>query len=565
MPDFAYHPRMSTDHRRRSHDVTDGFRRAPARAMLRAVGLKDEDFSKPQVAVATSWNQVTPCNYHLDKLAVHAQNGANAAGAVSLIFNTIAVSDGIAMGHEGMRASLVSRENIADAYELVMHAERFDGSVTIAGCDKSLPGMLMGAARLDLPSCFLYGGTIMPGKFRGKDVNIQDVFEAVGAVARGTMSEEDLHELEKEACPGAGSCGGMFTANTMATIAEAIGMAPIGSSSAPATHVRRSEWAVKAGELAVQAVELELNPRRIMTKKAFENAIMAVNASGGSTNAVLHLLAIAHEADVNLDLDDFNRLAKMTPHIADLKPGGQYVMADLDKVGGVPVILKELLDAGLLHGDELTITGQTMAEALAEAPNADGTIVHPFSNPVHADGGLLVLRGTAAPGGGVVKVASTGIREFRGPARVFSGEEAAMDAVVDGKINDGDVIVIRDEGPIGGPGMREMLGVTGAVMGAGMGETVALITDGRFSGATRGFCIGHVCPESVEGGPIGLMQEGDIININVAELRLDLEVDEAELAKRRAVYVRPEPKYVRGALHKYAKLEGPASFGAVLD
>ena len=554
-----------TDYRSRSRDVTEGFRRAPARAMLRAVGLNEEDFSKPQVAVAASWNQVTPCNYHLDRLAVEAQKGANAAGAVSLIFNTIAVSDGIAMGHEGMRASLVSRENIADAYELVMHAERFDGSVTIAGCDKSLPGMLMGAARLDLPSCFLYGGTIMPGKFRGKDVNIQDVFEAVGAVARGTMSETDLLELEKVACPGSGSCGGMFTANTMATIAEAIGMAPIGSSSAPATSTRRSEWAVQAGTIAVRAVELELTPRRIMTKKAFENAIMAVNASGGSTNAVLHLLAIAHEAHVDLSLDDFNRIAARTPHIADLKPGGQYVMADLDKVGGVPVILKELLDAGLLHGDELTITGQTMAEALADAPSADGMIVHPFSNPMHTDGGLLVLRGTAAPLGAVVKVASTGIREFRGPARVFSGEEAAMNAVVDGEIKDGDVIVIRDEGPRGGPGMREMLGVTGAAMGAGLGETIALITDGRFSGATRGFCIGHVCPESVDGGPIGLIENGDIISISTSEHRLDLEVDSAELERRRAHYVMPEPKYTRGALAKYAKLVGSASTGAVLD
>ncbi len=556
---------MSNDPRQKSRDVTEGFRRAPARAMLRAVGFTDEDFSKSQVAVCTSWNQVTPCNYHLDKLAVEAQKGANAAGAVSLIFNTIAVSDGIAMGHEGMRASLVSRENIADAYELVMHAERFDGAVTIAGCDKSLPGMLMGMARLNLPGCFLYGGTIMPGRFRGKDVNIQDVFEAVGAVARGTMSEEDLLELEKEACPGAGSCGGMFTANTMATIGEAIGMAPIGSSSAPATSDRRREWAQRAGEIAVAAVEQGLMPRQIMTKQAFENAIMAVNASGGSTNAVLHLLAIAHECEVDLTLEDFNRIAAKTPHIADLKPGGQYVMADLDKVGGVPAILKELLDAGLLHGDALTATGQTMAEALADAPNADGTIVHPFSSPVHADGGLLVLRGTAAPLGGVVKVASTGIREFRGPARVFSGEEAAMDAVVEGRIKDGDVIVIRDEGPIGGPGMREMLGVTGAVMGAGLGETVALITDGRFSGATRGFCIGHVCPESVEGGPIGLMVEGDIININVAEHRLDLEVDEAELERRRAEYQRPEPKYKRGVLHKYAMLVGPACHGAVTD
>ncbi|MFM7693295.1 MAG: dihydroxy-acid dehydratase, partial [Actinomycetota bacterium] len=392
-----------------------------------AVGLTDEDFEKPQMAVATSWNQVTPCNYHLDKLAVDAQQGVNEAGAVALIFNTIAVSDGIAMGHEGMRASLVSRENIADSYELVMHAERFDGAVAIAGCDKSLPGMLMGLARLDLPGCFLYGGTIMPGKFRGKDVNIQDVFEAVGAVARGTMSEEDLLELEKEACPGAGSCGGMFTANTMASIGEAIGMAPIGSSSAPATHERRHEWARRAGAIAVNAVEQNLTPRRIMTKEAFENAIMVVNAGGGSTNAVLHLMAIAHECGVDLQLEDFNRIAARTPHIADLKPGGQYVMADLDKVGGVPVMLKELLDAGLLHGDTLTVTGQTMAEALADAPNADGTIVRPMSDPVHTDGGLIVLRGTAAPEGGVVKVASTGIRQFRGPARVFSGEEAAMD------------------------------------------------------------------------------------------------------------------------------------------
>ncbi len=545
--------------------MTEGYRRAPARAMLRAVGMTDDDVQRPQVAIASSWNQVTPCNLHLDRLATAAQEGASEAGAFSLVFTTIAVSDGISMGHEGMRASLVSRETIADSVELVMHAERFDASVTIAGCDKSLPGMLMAQARLDLPSVFLYGGTIMPGRFRGRDVNIQDVFEAVGQVSRGQMTEAELLELERVACPGEGSCGGMFTANTMATAAEALGMALPGSSSAPATSDRRTDWARRAGAAAVRALELGLTPRRIMTRQAFENAIAAVNALGGSTNAALHLLAIAHEAGVDLSYEDFNRIARRTPHIADLKPGGRFVMADLDKVGGPPVVLRALLEAGLLHGDALTITGRTMAEELADAPAPDEVIVYPVSKPIHLDGGLVVLHGSLAPDGAVMKVAATAGRTFRGPARVFDREEAAMDAVVEGRIQPGDVIVIRDEGPKGGPGMREMLGVTGAVAGAGLGESCVLITDGRFSGATRGFCIGHVCPESVEGGPIGLVAEGDLIEVDVEGLRIDLLVDDAELARRRAAYVRPAPRYTRGALAKYARLVGPASRGAVLD
>jgi dihydroxy-acid dehydratase len=549
--------------RPRSRDVTEGFRRAPARAMLRAVGFQEEDFGKPQVAIASSWNQVTPCNLHLDRLAVAAQEAANAAGAISLIFTTIAVSDGISMGHEGMRASLVSREAIADSCELVMHAERLDGSVNIAGCDKSLPGMLMAQARLDLPSVFLYGGTIMPGRLRGRDLNIQDVFEAVGAVARGSMTVAELTEIEQHACPGAGSCGGMFTANTMATAAEALGMALPGSSSAPAISDARIDWARRSGEAVVGLLEKGITPRQIMTKTAFENAIAAVNACGGSTNAVLHLLAIAHEARVDLTLDDFNRIGKRTPHLADLKPGGQYVMADLHRVGGTQPILKELLDAGLIDGDALTVTGRTMGEELEDVGSVDGTIVHPIDRPVHTDGGLSVLRGSLAPNGAVVKVAATQQRSFRGPARVFSSEEEAMDAVVEGRIVAGDCIVIRDEGPRGGPGMREMLGVTGAVTGAGLGETCCLVTDGRFSGATRGFCIGHVCPESVEGGPIGLVADGDIIVVDVENHQLDLEVDDAELARRRADWSPREPRYTSGVLAKYAKLVGPAEFGAV--
>jgi dihydroxy-acid dehydratase len=533
--------------------------------MLRAVGLGEDEFSKHQIGIASSWNQVTPCNYHLDKLAYAAQEGVRDAGAVGLIFTTIAVSDAISMGHEGMRASLVSREVIADSVELVMHAERLDGSVTIAGCDKSLPGMLMAAARLDLASVFVYGGTIMPGRVRGRDVNIQDVFEAVGGVSSGATSTAELAELERHACPGAGSCAGMFTANTMAAAAEAIGMSLPGSAAPPAVSGERLQVARRSGEAAVRLAENGLTARKIMTREAFENAIVTVNACGGSTNAVLHLLAIAHEARVDLTIDDFNRIGKRVPHLADLKPAGRFVMADVYRVGGIPVVMKELLDAGLLHGDALTVSGRTMAEELADAPGPDGTVLHARDDALHEGGGLAVLRGSLAPDGAVLKVAATNSRRFEGPAKVFDEEKDAMDAVTSGGIAKGDVIVIRNEGPRGGPGMREMLGVTAAVHGAGLGDHVALVTDGRFSGATRNLCVGHVAPESVGGGPIGLVRDGDRILIDLEALRLDLDVPETVLAERRAGYAAPDPRYPTGALGRYAKLVGSASAGAILD
>ncbi|MEX2324914.1 MAG: dihydroxy-acid dehydratase [Nitriliruptoraceae bacterium] len=554
------------DPKHRSRDVTDGFERAPARAMLRAIGMTDEDWGKPQVGVVSSWNEVTPCNLPLDRLAKQAKLGVREAGGYPIEFVTIAVSDGISMGHEGMRASLVSREVIADSVETVMHAERFDGMVTFAGCDKSLPGMAMAAVRLDVPSVFLYGGSILPGHHNGQDITIQEVFEAVGARGRGQIDDDELHAIESAACPGEGSCGGMFTANTMASAIEALGLAIPGSSSAPAPDPRRDEYARRSGELTVAALELGLNARRIVTKQALENAISVVMAVGGSTNAVLHLLAIAREAQVDLTLDDFNRIGKRVPHIADTKPAGRYVMNDLDAVGGVPVILKELLDADLLHGDALTITGRTIAEELEalDVPSPDGKVVHPLSAPIHAQGGLVVLRGSLAPDGAVVKVAglTKEQEQFEGPARVFDGEQAAMAAVLTGQINDGDVIVIRYEGPKGGPGMREMLAVTSAVKGAGLGSTVALLTDGRFSGATHGFSIGHVAPEATDGGPIALIEEGDRIRIDVPNYSIDLLVDESELDRRREDWAPLAPRYTQGVLAKYAKTVGSASDGA---
>ncbi len=555
----------NNDGRNYSRTLTEDYRRAPARAMLRAVGFDDADMRRPQLAVAASWNQVTPCNAHLDKLAVAAQEGARLAGAASLIFHTISVSDNVAMGHEGMRASLISREAIADSVELVMHAECFDGMVTIAGCDKSLPGMLMAAARLDRPSVFLYGGTIMPGRLGGRDVNIVDVYETVGKVASGEATEADLLEIERAACPGVGSCGGMYTANTMAVVGEALGMALPGSSSAPAISERRIEWARRSGAAAVHALLADLRPRQIMTKDAFENAIMVVNACGGSTNAVLHLLAIAREARVALDLDDFDRVGRRTPHLADLQPGGRYLMADLDRIGGLPVVLKELLELGLLHGDARTVTGGTIAESLADAGAPDDDVVRAGDRALHAEGGLVILRGSLSPDGAVMKASASATRSFRGPARVFEVEEDAMDAVVDGTIVGGDVIVIRDEGPRGGPGMREMLGVTSAVMGKGLGGSVALVTDGRFSGGTRGICVGHVTPESVDGGPIGIVRDGDIIVINVDERRLDVEIDDQERALRRQTWSPRTPRYATGALARYGRHVSSAAIGAVLD
>jgi dihydroxy-acid dehydratase len=553
----------------RSRDVTDGNQKAAARAMLRAVGLTDDDWQKPQVGIASAWNEVTPCNMSLRRLAEHAKKGVRDAGGVALEFGTITVSDGISMGHEGMRASLVSREVITDSVETVVHGERFDGFVGLAGCDKSIPAMLMAAARLNLASVFVYNGSTMPGLHDGKNIDITTVFEAIGAVAAGTMSQEELTQIEMSACPGEGACGGMFTANTMSSIAEALGMSLPGTASAPAIDRSREDDARRAGEAVVNMLRLGIRPRDIMTKKAFENAIAITNALGGSTNAVLHLLAIANEAGVDLKLEDFNRIADKVPHIADTKPGGKYHMSDMHRIGGVPVVLKHLLDAGLLHGDVLTCTGKTMAENLADInpPQPDGDVVHPLSDPIHAEGGINILTGSLAPKGSVVKVAglTKDQMQFEGPARVFDGEDGAMDAIMTGNINHGDVIVIRYEGPKGGPGMREMLAITGALKGAGMGSTVALITDGRFSGGTWGFCIGHVAPEAVDGGPIAFVNEGDVIRIDVPSKALDVLVDAAEMEKRKIGWKPNPPRYTTGVLAKFAKLVQGAETGAITN
>lgn len=553
----------------RSRDVTDGIQKAAARAMLRAVGLGDDDWVKPQIGIASSWNEVTPCNMSLRRLSESAKQGVREAGGVPMEFGTITVSDGISMGHEGMRASLVSREVITDSVETVVHAERFDGFVGLAGCDKSIPAMLMAAARLNLASVFVYNGSTMPGVYKGNNIDITTVFEAVGACAAGTITEGELTDIERAACPGEGACGGMFTANTMSSIAEALGMSLPGSASAPAIDRSREDDAKRAGEAVVNMLRLGITARDIMTKKAFENAIAVANAFGGSTNAVLHLLAIANEAGVDLDLDDFNRIADKVPHIADTKPGGKYHMSDIHRIGGVPVLMKHLLDAGLLHGDVLTCTGKTMAENLAHInpPAPDGEVIHPLSNPIHEEGGLNILTGSLAPKGSVVKVAGLTKEQmqFEGPARVFDGEDGAMEAIMTGRINHGDVIVIRYEGPKGGPGMREMLAITGALKGAGLGSTVALITDGRFSGGTWGFCIGHVAPEAVDGGPIAFVREGDLIRIDVPTKALDLLVSEKELKKRRKGWAPNPPRYTTGVLAKFAKLVQGAETGAITN
>ena len=554
------------DPKHKSRDVTDGYERAPARAMLRAIGMTDDDWSRPQVGIASSWNEVTPCNLPLDRLAKQAKEGVREAGGFPIEFNTIAVSDGISMGHEGMRASLVSREVIADSVETVMHAERLDGMVTFAGCDKSLPGMVMAAVRLDVPSVFLYGGSILPGRHDGHDVTIQDVFEAVGARARGTIDDDELGAIERAACPSEGSCGGMFTANTMASAIEALGLALPGSASPSAPDPRRDHFARESGRAVIGLLDSGLSARKIVTRRALENAIAVVMAVGGSTNAVLHLLAIAREAEVDLVIDDFDRIGRRVPHIADTKPGGRFVMNDLDRIGGVQVVMKELLDAGLLHGDALSVTGRTIGEELEamDIPPPDGEVVHPLSAPIHADGGLAILRGSLAPDGAVVKIAGLSAEqlEFEGPARVFDGEADAMQAVLTGGVVDGDVIVIRYEGPKGGPGMREMLAVTSAVKGAGLGSTVALLTDGRFSGATHGFSIGHVAPEATDGGPIAFIRDGDTIRIDVPNRTLDVLVDEAELTSRKDGWEPLPPRYTRGVLWKYAKTVSSASLGA---
>jgi dihydroxy-acid dehydratase len=556
---------MTNPMKPRSSDVTDGKGRAPARAMLRAVGMTDDDWDKSQVGVCSSWNEVTPCNLPLDRLAKQAKLGVRDAGGFPLEFVTIAVSDGISMGHEGMRASLVSREVIADSVETVMHAERLDALVSFAGCDKSLPGMLMASARINVPSVFVYGGSILPGNCNGRAIDIVDVFEAVGAEATGAITEAELDEIERAACPTEGSCAGMFTANTMASVGEAIGMSLPGSASPAAVDRRRDEFAFQSGEAVMNLLRLNIRPRQIMTKQAFENAIAVVMALGGSTNAVLHLLAIAAEAQVDLQLHDFNRIAARVPHIADTKPHGAYHMFDLDQVGGVPMVMKELLDAGLLHGDCLTVTGRTVAENIDAIgpPGPDGRVVHRLSDPIHSVGGIAILTGTLAPKGSVVKVAGIDFDRFEGTARVFDGEQAAMDEIMAGKIRAGDVVVIRYEGPKGGPGMREMLAVTGAMKGAGRGGDAALITDGRFSGGTHGFCIGHVAPEAVDGGPIAFVADGDRIVIDTVEHTIDLMVDEATLAARRSDWKVPEPRYTRGVLAKYAALAQGAEKGAI--
>jgi dihydroxy-acid dehydratase len=551
--------------RPRSTDVTDGFARAPARAMLRAIGMTDDDFGKPQVGVASSWNEVTPCNLPLARLAGLAKEGVREAGGFPIEFTTIAVSDGISMGHEGMRASLVSREVIADSVETVMHAERFDALATFAGCDKSLPGMVMAAARLDLPAVFCYGGTIMPGHLDGRDIDIKDVFEAVGARAAGTIDDEQLHAVEVNACPTEGACGGMYTANTMASAVEALGLALPGSASPPAIDPRRSEIARRSGEAVMGLLEDDLRPRRIITKESLENAIAVVMAIGGSTNAVLHLLAIAHEARVELSLHDFDRVGRRVPHVVDSRPHGRFLMSDIDEVGGIPVVMRALAEAGVLHLDQLTVTGRTVGDNLdAAAPaDPDGDVVRSLDRPIHADGGLAVLHGSLAPEGAIVKVAGLDDESFSGTARVFDGEADAMAAVLGGEIRSGDVLVIRYEGPKGGPGMREMLAVTAAVKGVGRGGDVALLTDGRFSGATHGLCVGHVAPEAVDGGPIALVADGDTITIDVPGRRIDVGVDDAELARRRDQLKHPEPRYTTGVLAKYARTVSGAERGAV--
>jgi dihydroxy-acid dehydratase len=551
----------------RSGLVTDGMERAPARGMLRAVGFKDDDFAKAQIGIASSWNEITPCNLSLDRLAKASKKGVIEAGGFPMQFGTISVSDGISMGHEGMHFSLVSREVIADSVEAVMQAERLDGMVTFAGCDKSLPGMMMAAARLDVASVFVYAGSIMPGKVDGRDVTIIDAFEAVGACARGLISEEEVDKIERAICPGEGACGGMYTANTMAAIGEAIGLSLPGSASPPSIDRRRDDYAIKSGAAVVELIRQGITTRQILTKKAFENAITILMALGGSTNAVLHLLAIAHEAEVDLTLEDFHRVGSKLPLLGDLKPFGKYVMTDVDKVGGIPVILRALLDAGLLHGDCLTVTGKTMAENLKDIkpPDPDGEILKAVKNPLSVGGGITILNGSLTPDGAVCKTAGVGVDLFEGPAKVFEREQAAMDALENGSIVAGDVVVIRYEGPKGGPGMREMLMITGAIKGAGLGKSVLLLTDGRFSGGTTGLCVGHVSPEAVDGGPIAFIKNGDRVRIDVKKRTLDLLVDESEMTERRKSFKPLTHKYRRGVLAKYSKLVGSASKGAVCD
>lgn len=546
--------------------MVEGIERAPHRAMYKAMGLTDEDLSKPIIGVSNTCNEATPCNVHLGRLADRAKDGVRAADGTPREFTTIAVSDGIAMGHEGMKASLISREVIADSIELMMHAHQYDALVGIAGCDKSLPGTMMAMARLNLPAVFVYGGTIMPGIYEGKNLTIQDVFEAVGAYNAGQLSLEQLKNIENYACPSAGSCAGMYTANTMASISEALGIALPGSASPPAEDSRRAEVCFETGKAVMKLLENNIRPRDIMTFEAFENAITVLNAIGGSTNAVLHLLAIAKEARVKLCIDDFEPIRKKTPHIADMRPGGPYVMLDLDKIGGVPFLMSRLMGKGLLHGNVITVTGKTLKENLGSLhfnDNVNQTVIKPIESPIHKTGTLKVLKGSLAPEGAVVKIASVQNLRFEGKAKVFNREEDAFDAIAKGKILEGDVVVIRYEGPKGGPGMREMLAVTAAIVGQGLGDKVALITDGRFSGATRGLMVGHVTPEAAVGGPIGLIKNGDTISIDADKGRLDVKLSKKELSIRFKKWKPMKPRYTWGVMAKYASLVGSASEGAV--
>ena len=554
----------------RSRVVTDGIEATTSRGMLRAVGMGDADWDKPQIGIASSWNEITPCNLSLDRLAQGAKEGVHSGGGYPLQFGTISVSDGISMGHEGMHFSLVSREVIADSVETVMMAERLDGSVLLAGCDKSIPGMLMASARLGLSSVFLYAGSIAPGWVKlsdgtEKEITIIDSFEGVGACRAGRMSEEDLKRIECAFAPGEGACGGMYTANTMASVAEALGLSLPGSAAPPSADRRRDYFAHRSGEAVVNLLRQGITTKDILTKEAFENAIALAMALGGSTNVVLHLLAIANEAGVDLTLHDFNRIGDKTPHIADMKPFGNYVMNNVDRHGGIPVIMKAMLDEGLLHGDALTVTGKTLAENMRELdPDPiDGEVIHTFDNPIHASGGITILHGSMAPEGAVVKSAGFDANVFEGPARVFERERAAMDALADGEIQAGDVVVIRYEGPKGGPGMREMLAITGAIKGAGLGKDVLLLTDGRFSGGTTGLCIGHIAPEAVDAGPIAFVRDGDLIRVDIAARSLELLVEESELSSRREGWEPLPPRYTRGVLAKYSRLVRSAAQGAV--
>jgi dihydroxy-acid dehydratase len=548
----------------RSAALTDGAHRAPARAMLRAAGLKDEDFSKPLIGIANTWIEIGPCNYHLRELAVHVRDGIRKAGGTPLEFNTVSISDGITMGTEGMRASLISREVIADSIELVARGNLLDGLIVLVGCDKTIPGGAMALARLNIPGLMLYGGSIAPGQYEGHSVTIQDVFEAVGAHARGKMTDQQLKDLECAACPGAGACGGQFTANTMALVCEFLGLAPMGISSVPATNEGKARAGELAGELTLGLLRWNLTPSTILTKSAIENAIAGVAATGGSTNAVLHLLAIARETGIALSIDDFDRISSKTPILADLKPGGRFVATDLYAAGGTPLVAKRMLEAGLLHGDCITVTGRTLAEEAAGAKETSGQeVVRTRNNPLKSTGGLVILKGNLAPEGCVVKVAGHDTQNFRGPARVFDGEEAAFAAVEAGKIKPGDVVVIRYEGPRGGPGMREMLAVTAALVGAGLGDSVALLTDGRFSGATHGLMAGHVAPEAAMGGPIAAVRDGDAIVFDLPKRSLSVDVSDAELRQRLASWKTPAPRYTHGVMAKYALLVSSSSLGAV--